>query len=1431
MSVRSIIDPPPPWKSPLPPAPPKAGSRPSSKASKPKLTGKRSKKNGSQLQIQTSSAQANPQSTTSLASNGSMATTTTATYSDGTTLRRYNITRTHTHGGGITLPSQQLDLDTSPPLLALSLYPSSTPPSLPIDAFHSHPDHNHGPCPHGCDRSETPITSVSFPVSNPRTNPVVEPVFPSDPILDRITTNATSTNSGSRRSSHFSKEWRHDPKRNKKAQEAAGRIIEGCYSRKERGRMWRMRDRVRRWRREFMLKGPRDGGGRVKGGYDAGGGSGGGAGRRGRGEAGAAKGEGGMRRREGGEARRKGVQDADNGGDGKRTDRKPEEKRWQQQRTFGTGDEDDGMAIPAPPPIPKPPRNSVVMERLAEVLGDSSTETSFGFRRRDYLRQAEETSKDTNNKNRGYHADYNAAREEVHEKTRSKSKNRVSGTGIWKRGLEKVKKLLVLSEKSSRKTRSASRPATPRIAARTKIVDTSLLHPHWRARPHLGKGEGGSEDGHPSFHKRPNRFPQVAAMEMPETTNAKVGRNNNNKNMADDGSDESSMVAPPRYFYMDENTGEPHFGEGEVPKSAKEKGKGKAIDYSLVHEDSPLKIQVPGYPPPLPGPKDKCICKHCQTAMDLGAMATASVDQNGYLPTYRSLADVDSALANSRAMPPPLFPSQTPASHQHTRSNSSRPPITSSSQTLPADRFESRPLPLLPSSQGSTWGLPRIQPSADFGQAPELTRYTVNVETRHLLPGRLHGESALRHTLTPEWQPCGSKTPPPSHLSEEEARRWRFVTYHPNENKHYDDGGDFVVEEEEEDPWLGSGEPWDDEYEFYEREEYEDFNDPQLGFDSDENPSDDDGDGGDNDERTDTDKSTDENTDERSDKNADRDTDKSTDENTDRDTKETAPEADSTTENNSAAEVVGKVPSNPRKRRRSSSSSDSEPNQKQHEHVQYDENDYDPCDQRAPSYVGIGQRPPSKLFFTRPRPRALSSSSATNASASASVSAALPSPVPEEGGGSNIADAEEHDPQKHDNQGDLGNNMNSKQHRHSHHSHHSHHHNRYSKSSSNTNTNSNSNDHRWSRSSWSLSISIISTRASSPHSFGNSKRESKRDSKRNSSNSNSKRNSSSNNRHSTGISHSTPHSHAAEPSSSSWYKTTAKVSKATNRKRSSTTSTTGTTATGSSRVSELDKVTSNDSSSSSSSSSSFRTHAHAHSRTHSGQTTGVVDVDGVDGGGSGRGSEHESSTLQLEEEEAGGGGEGGSGGGGSGGSGTEDGRNGPRHARTASVTVESDLFIIPLEEVEDYVLPPDDDESPKESGDRQTGDGGGRGEGERRGKRGVGGRDEEEEEEGIRQAQWEWEREWERRNGTGYGRGDAGGRGGGWRIVDGGNGRVRERAAGGGRVNIKVGEMKGEGTEKETTGTGESDATSTGTGLWMKDSRGTLGTLGTRRSE
>ncbi|KAK1783445.1 hypothetical protein QBC45DRAFT_428992 [Copromyces sp. CBS 386.78] len=1094
MSVQSIIDPSPPWKSPLPPARPKAGSRSSSQASKPNLTGKRPKKNGSQLQIQTSSAQANPQSTTSLASNGSMATTTTATYSDGTTLRRYNITRTHTYGGGITLPSQQLDSDTSSPLLALSLYPS-TPPSVPINAFHSHPDHNHdhGPCPHGCDRSETPVTSVSFPVSNPRTDPAAAPIFPSDPILDRITTNATSTNSGSRRSSNFSKEWRHDPKRNKKAQEAAGRIIEG--------------------------------------------------------------------------------------GDGKRRDRKPEETRWQQQRTFGTGDEDDDMAIPAPPPIPKPPRNSVVMERLAEVLGASSTETSFGFRRRDYLRQAEETSKDTNNKNRGYHADHNAAREEVHEKTRSKSKNRVSGTGLWKRGLEKAKKLLVLSEKSSRKTHSASRPATPRIAARTKIVDTSLLHPHWRARPYL-----------------------------------------------DDASDESSMMAPPRYFYMDENTGESHFGEGEVPRSAEEKG--KAIDYSLVHEDSPLKIQVPGYPPPLPGPKDKCICNRCQTAMDLGAIATASVDQNGYLPTYRSLADVPSALADSRAMPPPRFPSRT----------------------RPADRFESRPLPLPPSSQDSTWGLPMIQPSTDFGQAPELTRNTTR------------------------------------------------------------------------DPWLGSGEPWDEEYEFYEREEFEDPEDPQLGFDSDENPSDDDGDGGDDgdDERTDTDKSTDENTDENSDKNADRDTDKSTD----RDTQETTPEADSKTENKSAAEVVEEPfqqPSNPRKRKRSPSSSDSEPNQKhkhepEHEHEQYDENDHDPCDQRGPSYVGIGQRPPSKLFFTRPRPRALSSSSATNASASASVSAALPSPVPEEGGSSNIADAEEHDPQKHDNQGDLSNNnMNSKQHRHSHHSHHSHH-NRYSKSSSNTNTNSNSNDHRWSRSSWSLSISIISTRASSPHSFGNSKRESKRNSsnsKRESSNSkrnssNSKRNSSSNNRHSTGISHST-HSHShAEPISSSWYKTT--TAKATNRKRSSTTSTTGTTATGSSRVSELDKVTSNDSSSSSSSS-SFRTHSHAHShsRTHSGQTTGVVDgVDSVDGGS---GSEHEN-TLQLEEEEAAGGGGGGSG------SEREDGRNGPgpRHTRTASVTVESDLFIIPLGEVEDYDLPPDDDDdddSPKDvesegegrgNGDRLTGD-------------------------------------------------------------------------------------------------------------------------------
>ncbi|KAJ4357046.1 hypothetical protein N0V85_009522 [Neurospora sp. IMI 360204] len=49
-----------------------------------------------------------------------------------------------------------------------------------------------------------------------------------------------------------------------------------------------------------------------------------------------------------------------------------------------------------------------------------------------------------------------------------------------------------------------------------------------------------------------------------------------------------SMVAPPTYWYIDEKDNESHFGEGKLPRSTKEKGKG--IDYRLYHEDSIFKI-------------------------------------------------------------------------------------------------------------------------------------------------------------------------------------------------------------------------------------------------------------------------------------------------------------------------------------------------------------------------------------------------------------------------------------------------------------------------------------------------------------------------------------------------------------------------------------------------------------------------------------------------------------------------------------------------------------------------------------------------------------------------------------------------------------------------------------------------------------------------
>ncbi|KAK3350679.1 hypothetical protein B0H65DRAFT_420632 [Neurospora tetraspora] len=741
MTARSIIDPSPPWTSTLLP-PARSRSRSSSQASKPKPTGKRPK-NGSQLQIQPG-ARANPQSTTSLASNGSMITTTTATYSGGTTLRR-------TYGGGTTLPGYR-------------------------------------------------------------------------------------SGSGSRRrSSNLSKEWRHDPKRNKKAQEAARKIMEGCYSRKKRGRGWRMKDRVRKWGRELRnmngLRGLRD--------------DGGGAGRRG-GEA-EGKREGRWSWRRG----RKGVQDADNGVWGfeghKRTDKPAaaaaaaaaaaEETRWQ----LALGPWDETTGIPLPPPIPKPPRNSVAMDRLAEVLGASSTEKQ----------------KDTNNRR---YADY-ADRGEVHEhkKMQSKHKNRTSG--LWKRGLEKVKKLLI----SSTDIRKAHSEKTTTTMDRNNKAN-----------------ESDEESSHKSSQKPSPRRPPILRLK--------------------------SMVAPPTYWYIDEKDNESHFGEGKLPRSAKEKGKG--IDYRLYHEDSIFKTHRPGFPPPREGPKAPCECKRCKTAIDLVSMATAGNQGDGtLLPTYQG-----------------LVPSYRTANF--TRSPRS---IPSSSQTPPAG-LPSLLMPSRPTYLGSrlppyqdTWALPPISPLMDFGQATEFSAFTFTDTGR--LPGTFQ-ESASLKTTTSEQTPTKTQMKTsPKRTRQERTTRPQGLLKNPSKDRR--------IPESEEDHRLTAS--------------------PSKHITADI----------------------------------------------------TSDGLDSDPDHDHSHQL------------------DTQENE--HKHEQYEDETHHPCD-RAPSYVGTGQRPP-KLFFTRPRPPHASSS------ASASVSAALPSPVPEEGGSNsnsnNTADVDhhqhEHDPQQiHDDQLE-------EKHRHSHH--------------------------------------------------------------------------------------------------------------------------------------------------------------------------------------------------------------------------------------------------------------------------------------------------------------------------------------------------------------------------------------------------------------
>ncbi|KAK3499033.1 uncharacterized protein B0T23DRAFT_391696 [Neurospora hispaniola] len=1333
MAARAIVDPSSSWASLLPPSRSRSRSRSSSRAWKPKPTGVHPN-HESRLQIQTGS-RAGPRSTTSLVSSGSRNTTTTTHYSGGTVLRRYNITAsttTTTNGGDAILPdytaSLSQQLASSPPLLSLSI-PSSTPPPVPID-WCTHPsapsDHHHHPCPHGCDRPETPITSVSFPISNPvshpLTDPVTEPIFPSDP-LDIFPTNSTFSESGLRakrlallrRSSNFSREWRHDPKRNKKAQEAARRIIEGCHPREKKGGM---RDRVKRWGRELgTLKG-------LRGSKDGGAAAAAAAGRRG---------EEGERKKEARWSWKRGWK-GDNGlgeSGGHKSKEKPaaaaaaaaEQTRW--QLALGPGDET--TSIPAPSPVPKPPRNSVVMEQLymAEGIGVGSTKTSSGSRR-NRLGQAEE--KDT--ANRKYANNAGQGREvHEHEKMQSKQKNRTSG--LWKRGMEKVKKLLVLSTDKS-KARSASRTATstrPYNAAKAKIVDTSLLHPHWKGR-HLGEVKG-INDQHPSSESpagafllpsllpRPKHsFSKSATMEVPETTTTMARDNKTDK------SDNESMVAPPTTWYIDDDEVS-HFEEGKRPRSAEEKGKG--IDYSLYHEDSVFKIQTRGFPPPrpYPGPKERCKCYNCTKTLLLRETAPAANQENGSLmQTYQGRVP----------------------SYQTTTSTRSSWSI-SSNQTPPEDQFPPRPAlrpsptylgSLLPPYQ-DTWALPPLQISGDFSKAPEFTAFT------HTPTGRLSGtfqKSVAPRNVTPSRYG--------SHGEEEDENFWSGTR---SKNRHGDSvkpgfhgfmkGGETyypAVKEltknlktkssktttSEQIPTKAWTETWTktptktpqklagpqrtNQSQRLLKHQNHPYSHRQILKSEEDRPI-----------------------------------------------------------SSSSRHVSAEVTSNTTFDANQGYYQGINTQEHEYEHERYDEvNNY--LYGRAPSYVGPGQRTPD-MFFARTPPLALTSSSSSSSlfsSASAPVSPALLSHVSEEGD----SNTEEEDPEIHDNLGHQSNDKHGRSHR-----------NYYRQSSRNNKSNSNGN-HRSYKTSWSLSISIVSTRARSPRGFRNSKRENKKNS--NGSN--------------------------AHAGPSSWHHET-KIS-STNRKRSLTTSTT--TTTGSSRVSSLDEITTNDNSSS-----APRTYSHSQTRSDQ-TTTGTTGTTGtMDSGNDSRGT--------LEEEETG------------------DSENGLlRHARTASFQVETDLLIIPLEGVEEYVVPPPSSSSSSHSSSDSRGRGidgefestskhgidgclevpsddapetNMNGDGERRGcaegnrKRDEGGGDNVE-------GSWEWERgrkrERERgREGTGYNdvRGEYEYGRGGWRIVDGGNGRVNERGGGGGGggISIEVRELKDEETETETdTEKGGSVTPSTG---------------------
>lgn len=1099
--------------------------------------------------------------------------------------------------------------------------------------------------------------------------------------------------------------------------------------------MWRIKDRLRRWVREFRKR--HDNGVKLKKTYV--GGSGGAE----------PKEEAKWSWRSGW----KGKRGAENGA-ASVVSAAEEEARWP---GLALGSGDDGILSP-PPPIPKPPRNSVVMERLAEVLGASSTETSFGFRRRDYLRQAEE--KDTLPKNRRYAHEKRGGVHEKHKKMQDKvGKDRTSGP--WKRGVEKFKRLKSLVSPERRTTYSASRPATPRIAIKTKIVDTSLLHPHWKGR-HLVSG------GHPPSESRAGTLPstshtrskgqpasqtQPPAMDVPEMTTPTTTVNPNDEHI-----DEELMVAPPTFVDSIHNIS--HGGSERVPSWTLGVGKGKEIDYKLYHEDSIFKAQTPGFSPPRQGFKERCDCNRCNPLQIASSpsdryyrhphcegnhdnpisLPSSQVDANEFSQGYTS-----QSLANGGTADAPMLigsmrstglPAQIPSSPMNLDDYSGM------------DIDTSEPPMRLPSwLRTDTYALPSVVPTIAFSQVPEFTTYTIGAYTGGNLPGTFE-ESAVRFRPTSSSYRTGGTLEEHNDIMFVKTRNDKKQ---PRDFVEREDGSSNVIKGEKAYNYSKKG------HEVSEKS----IENPSKPMSCSQTPT-----------KTPSPIST----------------------NTYAHLKtHPKPSRQQHEISRPQTSLSTKNDLHPLQRRRSLGNEEdqtltmtttrrpghqvydhhqgrhSEENEtREHEKEQRDETP--DSSGRVPSYVGTGQRPP-KLFFTRPRPRALVSS----ASASALVSAALPSPVPEEEGTGNNDDSREHgsqvhDPEAHDNR--------EKTHRHSHHSHT----NRYSKSSSN------SNNRRSSRSSWSLSISTISTRASSPHSHS-SRRKKHSSSKRHSESSANKSDRKKSNRHSTGSINDIPH---AGPST--WYKTTPGES----RKRSSTASTTGTTATGSSRVSSLDKITTNDSISSlkthvhTYSRSQSHTHSHTHSRTRSDMTTGTVDSQATQD----TRDSHDSNDT-----------------------GSGEGRNRLRHTRTASVQVDSDLLIIPLEEVEDYVLPlssdssvqsPSDAASDAEGHEHARRDDGGESHGNEHGQRIRRPRLDEE----YHRGSWEWERSPRDTPKTGYVRGDAGG--GGWRIVNGADGN---------HVRVRVKEVRGEGTDISTSAT-----TSSRTGLWMKDSRGTIGSTGTVRT-